>query len=468
MSSGDNKARIAKTLFQKGTEAMAKENWDYAIDMFTDCVKLFPDNLLFRQTLRGVEYRKYGNNKTGAKMGSMRLMPIRGRIKKARMKSDWPTIDQTAEEGLKVNPWDAQLNADMAESCENQGYLDTAIYGYQRAVESEPENVAYLKALGLLLEQKADYNTAIQCWERVLKLEPLNGEARSKIGALRADSVIKVGRYDEAEKAHEVKRGYEERVSGPRPNEVAGPGMSEEADLQRATRKEPNNADNYVKLANYYKREGEFEKAIAQFQKALDISGDPNLREQMEDIELDMLRRNFALAREAAAKDEANTQAAENAKALDRELVLREIDVFSRRIQRYPGNTKMKFDLGERLMRVKKYAQSIPLFQAAVSDPRVASEALVNLGECFLHEKQNKLAFRQFEKALPTINVNDHPDVYKRCHYVLGRLNEQDGNTEQAEHHYSEILAVDYDYKDVRTRLEKLQGGDGGESKAAV
>lgn len=143
----DPKKKIAQDCFKKGTEAMVKQNWDYAIEMFGQSVKFSPDNLMFRQTLRGVERRKFPKG-TGAKMAGMRLMGVKASIKKARMTKNWATLDQSAEEGLTLLPWDAELNADMAEATSNQGFNDVAVQGYKWAVETDPNNKVTLKALG--------------------------------------------------------------------------------------------------------------------------------------------------------------------------------------------------------------------------------------------------------------------------------------------------------------------------------
>ena len=45
MSDNDRK-RIAAECFRKGTEAMNKENWDYAIDMFSKSMLMEADNLM--------------------------------------------------------------------------------------------------------------------------------------------------------------------------------------------------------------------------------------------------------------------------------------------------------------------------------------------------------------------------------------------------------------------------------------
>ena len=70
------------------------------------------------------------------------------------------------------------------------------------------------------------------------------------------------------------------------------------------------------------------------------------------------------------------------------------------------------------------------------------------------------MAKRQFEKALEKLNPNDHPIPFKECHYYLGRLAEEAGDIPEAEKHYTEILAVDYEYKDVVERLNRIQGGN--------
>jgi hypothetical protein len=145
----DNK-KLAADCFRRGTEAMQKQNWDYAIQMFSQCVRLVPDNLLFRQTLRGAERKKYGDNKTGAKMTGMKLMGPRGRIKKGQMKKEWNLVDLACEEGLAINPWDAQLNGDLGAACVHLEFKEIAVYAYECAVENDSNNKSLLQHLAEL------------------------------------------------------------------------------------------------------------------------------------------------------------------------------------------------------------------------------------------------------------------------------------------------------------------------------
>ena len=62
----------AKTYFDYGNDAALKSNFDYAIDMYKQCCKIVPDNLVYRQALRGIERRKFNNDpgKVGMLVGA--------------------------------------------------------------------------------------------------------------------------------------------------------------------------------------------------------------------------------------------------------------------------------------------------------------------------------------------------------------------------------------------------------------
>ncbi len=467
----DEKKKIAAECWKKGSEAMAKEQWDFAIVMFGQSTALIPSNLMYRQTLRGVECKKYNNNKTGAKMAGMKLMGTRAKIKKAKIKKDWQTVERAAEAGLAVNPWDAQLNADLGQACRKLDFQEVAKFAYEYAVAGNPESKVYNRALAELLEERGDYLEAVKCWQRILKIDPLDGEARSKIMQLGATSVIDRGGYGDAETTRDVKKTAYDLDRPARtsvPGAVDGPGVSLEADLQRAIRKDESNTDNYLKLAEFYKREKRLSEAADTLNTALQVSGgDQNIRELMEDIELDQMRNNLALARGAARKNDEDQTASKNVAALAQELLTREIRVLQSRVERYSQDTRVKYELAKRLMRKKQWADSIKLLQSAANDPRLECEVAIALSDCFIKEKKTALAKRQLQRAVENekLTHHDRPDLFKKAHYGLGRLCEQDGQREQAENHYNEILAVEYEYRDTLQRLEKLQAGDGNPSE---
>jgi tetratricopeptide (TPR) repeat protein len=463
-----DKNKIAADCWKRGNEALAREQWDYAVDMATQAMALVPENVLYRKTLRGATKKKYKDNGSGARMASMKLMKVRGRMKKAQLTKDWPSLDKAAEEGLKINPWDATLNAAVGEACQNIGLADVAIFGYEEAIKANPDSKDYNRAYALLQEERGNYQEAIVCWRRIYKMDSLDTQARSKMTQLEADTVINRGGYEGAESTRDVKTGYDYDRPGAAgrqsqsQQDADGPGMSAEADMQRAIRKEPASKDNYLKLADFYKREGRLDEAAEMLKTALDITGggDHTIREQLEDVELDQLRHNQDLAKDAAKSNPEDETARKNSIALARELIHREIEVLSGRVERYPQDSRIKFDLAKKHKRLKEFSKAIPLLQQASGDTRLEREVLVMLGECFFEEKKLSLALRQFEKAHELVNAADHLELFKKINYALGRLYEIGKKNDLAEKHYQEVLGVDYEYRDTLKRLEKLQADD--------
>jgi len=451
------KKKIAADCWKKGSEAMAKENWDYAIEMFGKSVSLVPDNLLYRQTLRGVERKKYADNGSGAKMAGLRLTKVRARIKAGRLKKNWGAIDRAAEDGLKINPWDSTLLFELGVAARERGFSEVATDAMRTAVTNNSKNKDFARELAELLEARGDYNEAAKIWQRLAKLDPLDTHARTKSMQVLTDNVIDRGGYESAESTRDTMADDEiaKRLKTGGGGNADGPGQSEEADLVHAVRREPESIENRLRLGSHYRKNGKLEEAAATIQEALEISGgDPSIRESLEDVELDQLRKNLTLAKDSALRDDDQDQ--NNVRAINTELIRREIEIFSKRVDRYPNDLKLKYELGSRFVRVKNYVQAIPLFQVCVKDSRLATGALTSLGKCFIAEKKGKLAKRQFEKAAESVDQLDEPDLYKEVHYWLARLLEEDGDQSSAEHHYTEVLAVDYEYKDALSRMESL------------
>lgn len=404
-------------------------------------------------------------------MAGMRLMGVKGRIKKSRLQKDWKNVEATAEEGLLTNPWDPQLMFDLGDACDQQGNKEVAKYGLEKAVEFDKDNVDFNRRLGAFLFERRDYNAARACFERIYKLVPTDGEARSMLGRCDAESTMKKG-YNDAENTRDVKveqptapvNAYEEdrkaRKGAPKASDA--PGESATADLTHAIRKDPQNVNLYLKLASIYKESREFGKAQEQLNKALELSnGNSDIREQLQEIQLMMFRDDLAEAEDRVRKNPGKERLVEKRNSIRDDLLTKEIEFFTHSVELHPSDMRKKFELAQRLVSAKQFAKAIPLLQQAISNPTQKTEALVLLGECFAKEGKLDLARRQFEKALEGLNHADRPDAFKTAHYFLGRIYEKSGKIELAEHHYGEILAVDYEYKDVLKRLEGLHGGDG-------
>ena len=271
------------------------------------------------------------------------------------------------------------------------------------------------------------------------------------------------GGYDEAKSTQEVRRNayddYRPATEKYVPDTVAGPGVSLEQDLRRAIRKAPTEKGNYIKLGEHFQKQKDFDKASEVLKEALDATGgDVNIREFYEDNDLMNLRQQIEQAKSIAADDEAGQK---RIASLKRELLLREIEVYSSRTERYPKDARFKHELGKRVHADEGLQQGDPPAPAGDRRPAAGPGRAGAPGKCFLAEKQPKLARSNLERACEKLNPHDEPETYCEAHYILARLCEESGDRDDAEHHYSVVLSVNYAYKDARERYEKLQGGDG-------
>ncbi len=468
MSAGDNgnlnqaaKNKAASKCFRTGTEALEKQNLDYALQMFATCASMVMDNVMYRQLARKTAYRKYDDNKTGAgALAKGKLIRIRSKIRKRKAKEAWDEVDKLAEEGLKINPWDAQLNADLGEAARAREYLDVAKFAFTCARNTEPKSKIYNRLLAEILEEKSEFIEAAKVWEHICRIDPNDGEARSKATQAAFEDVRTKGGYEEAKSTSDV--AVQRARLSKKPGEVDAPGMSVEKDLQHAIRKEPEQVENYLKLAHHYRANKKLEEAAEILQKASEVSGgDPNIQEQIEDVELDRMRANLAIVREKQAAEPDEPVYQKKVQGLANELVKRELQVFSHRTDRYPQDMNLKLELADRLMRIKKWPQAIPLLQKASQHTRLKARAHFMLGKCFMYDNKLSLARGQFDRAIPELNADTDPKLFTEAHYLAGRVCEELSDTTAAENHYGDVLVIDYDYKDTQKRFETLQGGDG-------
>ena len=127
-----------------------------------------------------------------------------------------------------------------------------------------------------------------------------------------------------------------------------------------------------------------------------------------------------------------------------------ELEVFAARSERDPGNARLKYELGLRLKRAGKVKDAISAFQAAKGDSRRLETVLVELGECFQHIEQFKLALSHYEQAIEAADETDS-EIYRKALYRAGVLATGMRELDRAERHLSTL-------GDPRFRLSRRGG----------
>jgi tetratricopeptide (TPR) repeat protein len=139
------------------------------------------------------------------------------------------------------------------------------------------------------------------------------------------------------------------------------------------------------------------------------------------------------------------------------ELNNKELEIFRHRCDRYPTNMGYKFELGVRLYRARKNQDAIRILQEARNDPKRKGMVLFYLGGCFEAIKQYKLALTHYEEAVDHMGDREADNrkqaMYRAGCVAMDRVKEY----EKADKHLGALAGLDFSYKDVGERLDKLQ-----------
>ncbi len=447
----------AQTFFQYGNDAALKGNHDYAIQMYLEACKLIPDNLTFRQALRGVERRKFGNDpsKVGRLIGA-RLQPLRLKAKSAKSKKDWNHVLEVCEEAFQQHPWDTVAAMDAAEACEELGYKPLAQWLVESVQAQGESDADFLRFAAHIHELNEAWPKAIWCWEKVKQLIPHEENASRRINDLSARSTIaRSGLGNALNKTATGGSGPEKEA----PSEIESLRVQQVTPEQRYLKEieeEPSRIGAYLALADLYKSNDKLDEAEQILAKGIKASPDDTyLRNSHAEIQIARLKRAVEAWSRRVKKDPNDAEALSKLKQLQETLANYEVKDLKRRIAARTDDLSLRLQLGQALAKLGRHDEAIAEFQQARSSATLKVQALYHAGLSFEANGVNKLAERSFLDAIRACDPEDFATL-NGLHYRLGRIAEAQGNKESAEEHFNEVAANDYSYLDVAQRLRQL------------
>jgi tetratricopeptide (TPR) repeat protein len=450
----------ALALFEKGTEAALRNNFDYAVDMLLQALKIEPDNLRFRQALRASERKKFDNDP--AKVGMMAKAKVRMAmpgIGMAKSRGKWVEVLEACEEVFKVHPWDVHTAREAAEAAEQLGWKSLAKWYLESLPPHATEDVGFLKQLARVYELNGEWERSITCWEKVRKIAPSDEEAGRKIKGLTASATI-------------TRSGLENALQqrAPTASEAAADAQAEIEDLKRQAmtpeqrarqmiKDDPARVGPYLELTEILKNQNKLDEAEKVLSAGRRATGDdPTLMEVHADVQLSRLRRAEASYVKRLRDQPHDLDAKEKLEKIRATLQEYELKEYRRRVDQRPEDHASHLNFGIKLAGAGRTDEAIAEFQHArgASMPRVKVQALYQLGLCFEAKHLPKLAERNYAEALPLVESEGDQAMINALHYRLGRAAEAHGDLRVAEEHYNEVAANDYSYEDVARRLENL------------
>jgi tetratricopeptide (TPR) repeat protein len=452
-----------------------KPDYDYAHDLYAQCVVKDPGNLVYVEAMLENLQRKHKQ-----KRGS-RLLGFGGKkaFQKAVEGEDWPEAVRLGLQHLRSNPWDVPALRGLARVCEANHHNEVELRYLKNALDAKPKDPEVNRHCARSLARMGQFDQAIACWHRVEDLTK-DPEAARMISELTVAKTMGVAPSDAAtgtrqspatpgsapppagehaaseasknqEQANGAQVAEEEEAERRPPIE-----LNERQRLERALRTDPTDLDSYLKLAELHTAAHRYHEAEKVLTKALAVSGQAiRVRMLLEDAQIRSAMARLAIAEKRATRD-ASDEAQELARRLRQDLNRLETDIYGARCQRHPDVPRYRYELAVRLRRAGNFREAVKYYQDSRRDPHCDLAATLEMGECFQQIKQYGQALQCYQAAIERSSEQDgarrHLALY-RGGILAAALNQK----ELAEKWLSALLAEAPGYKDAAARLDKLK-----------
>lgn len=447
----------ARAFFERAEEVAATDNFDYAIEMYIEGLRMCPDAL------------EDGH----APLRKLALI----RQGKGGKKPSW--MDKAKHRGGK-SPLDEMLNAsylmakdpdnlDHAEAllkaCVAGSYTRTAEWIAQKLFDANRSADKPSLATYMLLKDSYTslglYKEAVAACQSALDIRPNDAPLRDELRDLTAQMTVKRGKYDEAgdfrkaikDKEMQDKLHAQESLVKTEDYRVKAV-VDAKANLERSP--SPTNAMKLADALFDMDKDTEFNEALNLLEQWYQKENDFAFKRKQGELGIKRLRSKINRAKSDLKAGADSEKVKKDLTNFVSELEKVELEHYKACSGHYPTDLKLKYEYGRCLMREKKYDDAIVLFQEAQRDPRHRVAAMDKTGLCFLLKGWFSDAIDIFEQAFAACEVKDSP-IGKELRYNLARSHEANGDEDKALEIYRKLAQLDFGYKDVRQRVDKLR-----------
>lgn len=448
----------AMPFFDRAEQVEATDNFDYAIDMYMEGLHRAPDALAEAHIpLRRMAHIRQAK---GFKQPSM--------VDKMKHKGGKTAVDRmlNAEYLLSKDPDNLEYIQEMVKHAVDADCPKTA--EWITDILMDANNASDKPSVGAYLLLKESYKK-LGLWEKSLRacsaasqMKPGDAALADELRDLSANLAVQRGRYgEEGDFRKSIKdRDKQEKLQS---QEAAIKSDNYKADAVKEARqaldKEPDKAQNVHNLADALvdlETDAAYKEAVGLLDDAYREKKDFSFERHRGEILMRYYRRICSQYRAKLESDPEDDKLREKLKIASKELLKTELIHYRKSVENYPTDLQSKFEYGKRLIDAKKFDQAIPMFQDARRDPRYRVRAMDKVGVCFFQKKWYSDAAEIFSEAIKEHEMADD-NLGKELRYNLARSYESDGKADQALEIYRKLARIDYEYKDVRARIDKLR-----------
>jgi tetratricopeptide (TPR) repeat protein len=457
-------ARDTRLLFQKGNDALLRDNFDYAIDLFNQVLTKEPTFFECRKALRTAQFKKAGKGggffKKMLNSASSQPMVAKGQM---ALRKDPAEALQIAEQILNSDPSSSGGHRIVVEASKAMAMPRTAALSLEVLLKNSPRDKEAGIELANALAEIGDRDRGERVLMELTRIYPNDSDVGQALKDLSARNTLSEGGYDSLasgegsyrdilkDQKQAVALEQEQRVQ--KTEDVAERLIGE---YETRLKTEPDNLKVLRSLAELFTQKKQYDRALECYErvKKTDVGGgDSTLdraiaetRGRQFDDQIEKL--------DPAAPEYAQTLAKLNAD----KLAFQAAECQSR-AERFPTDLAIRFELGVLLFQTGKIGDAIQEFQKAQGNPHKRIAAMSYLGQCYARRKMFDLAARAFQNAIKEKPTFD--DEKKELLYHLGSVFESMGKKEEAIEQLKQIYETDIGYRDVAAKVDAYYSGQG-------
>jgi len=455
--------RDVRPLFTKGNDALARENFDYAIALFNQVLAREPRIYDCRKALRSAQFGKAGSGRGFFKKAwsSASSSP---QVAKAQMalRKDPTEALATAEEVLNGDPENSGAHKVVVEAATALELPRTKVLSLDILVKNHPRDKNLAVQLANALADIGDVQRAERTLSDLLRTTPNDGDLAQALKNISARRTMKEGGYGALASGEgsyrDILKNEKEAVSLEQEKRVQKSEDNTErliAEYESRIQTEPENLKLVRSLAELYTQKKQFDRALALYEriKTTELGNDPSLERAIGETQV----RRFDDALEKL--DPASPDYAEQSAKLNSDKLAYQITECQKRVEKYPTDLAFRFEMGVLYFQAGKIGEATKEFQRAEGNPHKRIAALNYKAQCFARRKIFDLAASTLQDAIKEKTVFD--EEKKELIYNLGCVFENMGKKEDAIEQFKIIYKVDMSFRDVEAKMDAYLGGQG-------
>jgi tetratricopeptide (TPR) repeat protein len=452
--------RDLRGLYTRGHDALVRDTFDYAIDLFNQVLLREPGVYEVRKELRTAQQKKAGKSGGFFKkmLSNASSSPMVAKAQMALRKDPAEAL-HAVEQILNSDPQNNSAHRLAVEAANALDMPRTALMSLEVLNRNLPtdKNVAiqFAHALGALGESLRGERLLAELY----RANPLDNDLAQALKDLSARKTLDEGGYealaDGTGSYRDILRNEKEAITLEQENRsVKVEDTAERLIAENETRlkTDPKNYKVLRNLAELWLQKQEFDTALGYYERIrAEGANDPTLDKAIAETRLRKLEHVISQL------DPNSNDYAETSARLRVEKQAFQLAEVQKRVERFPTDLQFRFELGQLYFQLGKYSESIQELQKSQANPnrRVASMNL--LSQCFAKRKMFDLAARTLQNAIKEKVLFD--EEKKDLIYNLGCVFESMGKKEEAVDQFKLIYEVDIGYRDVAAKVDAYYAG---------